>query len=132
MSKTYDFLKESGMFFVLTTEGGNPQGRPFGAVAEYNHKLYITTATTKNVYRQIKENNRIQIIACKNGTRDWIRTDGKASECFDLAIKAKILEDCPVLKKRFAAADSENFAVFEIIILKSQYNTDNAVFDLED
>lgn len=41
MSATYDFLKECGVFFVLTVDGSQPIGRPFGAIMEYENSLFI-------------------------------------------------------------------------------------------
>ena len=70
MSQTYDFIKECGIFFVLTQNNDFPAGRPFGAIMEYNNFLYISTADTKEVYKQLSEHNKMQIIALKSGTRD--------------------------------------------------------------
>jgi len=36
MSKTYEFLKECGAFYVVTVNDNNPAVRPFGAVMEYD------------------------------------------------------------------------------------------------
>ena len=43
MSNTYDFLKECGIFYVLTINGDYPAGRPFGVVMEVGEDLYIST-----------------------------------------------------------------------------------------
>ena len=101
MSKVYDFLKDCGAFFLLTVNENEPVGRPFGAVMEYENKLYFTTATIKEVYKQLKANDNVQIVALKHGTREWIRISGKAKECFDFDTKEKMLECCPVLAKRY-------------------------------
>lgn len=49
MSMTYDFLKECGVFYVLTLNGNFPAGRPFGAVMEHEGDLYISTGDMKDV-----------------------------------------------------------------------------------
>ena len=120
MSKIFDFLKESGIFYVLTINGDFPAGRPFGAVMEYNDDLYISTADTKEVYKQLIENSNIQIISLKPNTREWIRINGVAKECDDIEIKKKMLEECPVLSKHFKAPDTPHYAVFQIKILSAQ------------
>ena len=120
MSKIFDFLKESGIFYVLTINGDFPAGRPFGAVMEYNDDLYISTADTKELYKQLIENSNIQIISLKPNTREWIRINGISEECEDIEIKKKMLEECPVLSKHFKAPDTPHYAVFQIKILSAQ------------
>lgn len=127
MSKTFDFLKECGTFFVLTINGDTPAGRPFGAIMEYDGKLYFSTANTKEVYKQLVSNPAIQLIALKPGTRDWVRISGKAIECTDLLIKQRMLDECPVLTKRFTSADCDYFALFEVSDIISYLNTNNGV-----
>lgn len=109
-----DFLRECGVFYLLTVNEGKPAGRPFGAVMEHEGKLYFSTGTMKDVYRQLKANGQIQIVALKNGTRDWIRIDGRAEECCDVLVKAKMLEECPVLKNRFDSPECEYYALFSV------------------
>jgi len=114
MSRSYEFLKECGVFFVLTVDQHQPEGRPFGAIMEDNEKLYFSTATKKAVYQQLSENAAIQIVALKAGTREWIRIKGKAIERTDREIKQKMLAECPVLTKHFTSPDCPDYAVFEV------------------
>ena len=55
MSKVYEFLKECGYFYVLTFNEDFPAGRPFGAVMEYNNKLYISTNNENQAHKQLKK-----------------------------------------------------------------------------
>lgn len=114
MTETCTFLKECGAFMLLTLDGDKPAGRPFGAVTEIGGDLYLSTGANKAVYRQIMENSNVQIVALKAGTRDWIRIDGAAEECFSLEKKAYMLEDCPNLRKHHAAADDEKFHLIRV------------------
>lgn len=125
MSKTYEFIKDCDAFYVLTLNNNFPTGRPFGAIMEYNNKLYLSTGTMKAVYQQLINNGNICIVALKPGTRDWIRIKGKAVECMDLTIKQKMLDTCPTLTKRFSYADCKAFALFEVTIIESYINNDN-------
>ena len=54
MSKAYEFLKEYGYFYVLTINDNFPAGRPFGAVMEYDNKLYISTNDGNQVHKQLR------------------------------------------------------------------------------
>ena len=94
---------------------------------EQEGKLYVSTGTTKEVYQQMKEDGHIAIIALKQGTRDWIRVKGIATECKEQSKKEIMLKDCPVLAKRFASADCEGYALFEIEVVESYMNTNEGV-----
>lgn len=122
MSKAYNFLKECGYFYVLTMNGDFPAGRPFGAVMEYNDKLFISTHDGNKVHKQLRENGNIQIVAKKETTRDWIRITGKASECNDIKIKQRMLDECPIFAKHFSTAEDEHYLLFEIEILETEFN----------
>ena len=43
MKEVYEFLKNCGTFYLATEENGQPHVRPFGAVCEFEGKLYIVT-----------------------------------------------------------------------------------------
>ena len=121
MSKAYEFLKECGVFFVLTINDDCPAGRPFGAVMEYRDDLYISTTDTKEVYKQMKDNPHIQIVSMKTGTRDWMRINGIATECNDIEIKKKMLEECPALTKHFSSFDAPHYAVFQVKVMDLKF-----------
>ena len=122
MSMTYDYLKECGVFYVLTLNGNFPAGRPFGAVMEHEGDLYISTGNMKDVYKQLKINPNMQIIAQKPGSRSWLRINGTAEECLDMNIKAKMLEECPSVKRHFHDAAAMHYVVFKINILECKWS----------
>lgn len=114
MEKAVQFIKDCGAFFVVTTDGDIPKARPFGAIMSDIGKIYITTSDIKDVYKQLKCNNILQIVAIKPSTRSWIRIEGKAEETPSLSIKERMLKACPSLSKYHKSADEEHFIVFEI------------------
>ena len=130
MSRTYEFLIECGTFYLTTINEGKPAARPFGAIMEHEGELYFSTANTKDVYFQLKQNQSIQIVALRVGTRDWIRIDGKAIEEHDLKIKQKMLDVCPVLRKRFDSNSCEYFAIFKVTEMVSMLYTSDGVIEL--
>lgn len=121
MSKAYDFLKECGYFYVLTINGDFPAGRPFGAVMECNGKLYISTNDGNKVHIQLRNNGNVQIVAKKEETREWLRITGKATECDDINMKQKMLDECPILSKHFSSAKSERYLLFEVEVLDTEF-----------
>lgn len=114
MSKAYEFLKECGSFFVLTVNGDYPAGRPFGAVMEVDGDLYLSTNDMNQAHKQLRAHEKMQIVAKKPDSREWIRITGIAQECRDAALKQRMLEECPVLQKRFDAVGMEHFIMFRV------------------
>lgn len=124
MARYYDFLKECGIFYLATINGNAPAVRPFGAVMENDGDLFITAADTKAVYRQMKQNSNIQIVALKHGTREWIRINGNAEECADLAMKQKMLDACLILSKHYSAPTDAHFCIFRVRVTEVYITTD--------
>lgn len=122
MSKVYEFLKECVYFYVLTINGDFPAGRPFGAVMEYNGYLYISTNTGNQAHKQLRENGNIQILAKKEGTREWLRITGKAVECNETKMKQMMLEECPILSTHFSSANDERYLLFQIEVLGTEFH----------
>lgn len=116
MSKAYEFLKECGSFFVLTINGDYPAGRPFGAVMEVGDDLYLSTNDMNQAHRQMRKHEKVQIVAKKPNTREWIRITGKVEECGDKKLKKQMLTECPVLQQRFDAVGMEHFIMFNLKI----------------
>ena len=127
MSKKFEFLKQCQRFFVLTVKDDSPIGRPFGAVAEFGSDLYIATSNKKEVYGQMKQNPNVQLVAIKDGCRDWIRISGKAEECQDIETKTKMFEACPVLEKHYGTPQCEFLAVFKIKVDETELSDKDGV-----
>ena len=78
MKEVVKYLQECGTFYLATVEGDQPHVRPFGAVCEFEGKLYIITNNQKDVYHQMKANGNVEICGMNNGT--WIRVKGVVKE----------------------------------------------------
>ena len=130
MGKIYNFISECNVFFLGTVNDNKPEIRPFGAMMEYQNELYFSTGTTKQVYKQLCNNSNIQIVALKEGTRNWIRINGTAKEVYDFDIKQIMLDTCPILKKRFDDNKSSLFALFKISNINAIINLDNQIIKL--
>lgn len=86
MKEVLEYLKKCGTFYLATNEDGQPHVRPFGAVCEYEDKLYFVTNNQKNVYHQMKKNGKVEICGMYKGT--WIRVEGNVKE--DLHREARV------------------------------------------
>ena len=62
--------------WLFLINGDFPAGRPFGAVMEYDGKLFISTNDGNSVHKQLRDNGNIQIVAKKEAPREWIRITG--------------------------------------------------------
>ncbi len=77
MNEVLEFLKDCGTFYIATMDDDNqPRVRPFGAVCEFEEKLYIVTNNQKDVYNQMLNNQKVEICGMNKGK--WIRVCGNA------------------------------------------------------
>ena len=104
MKKALEFLQESGTFYLATTEGNQPRVRPFGAVFEYEGKLYIATNNTKNCFKQMLENPKVEI-SSMNKKGQWIRISGEVVNDDRREVREVALEAVPVLKSMYNIND---------------------------
>ena len=72
MNDVVKYLQECGTFYLATVEGDQPHVRPFGAVCEFEGKLYIVTNNKKDV------NGKVEMCGMNKGT--WIRVKGAVKE----------------------------------------------------
>lgn len=121
MSKAYEFLKECGVFFVLSVNGKSPAGRPFGAIMEADDCLYLSTNDMNEAHKQIRANGNIQIVAQKPNSAEWIRITGVATECDDLCLKNKMMEECPNVKQIFDNVGIQHFILLQVKISNVEY-----------
>lgn len=104
MKKALEFLQESGTFYLATTEGDQPRVRPFGAVFEYEGKLYIATNNTKKCFKQMLENPKIEICGM-NKKGQWIRVSGEVANDDRREVRDAALEAIPSIKNMYSADD---------------------------
>ena len=121
MSKIYDFIKNCECFYVATIDDEFPAVRPFGAIMEVSDFLYIATHDGNEAHKQLRNNGHLQIIAKKNGTREWLRITGIAEECYDLELKKRFMQECPILIKHYGEASSKHYLMFKITIKKAEF-----------
>lgn len=113
METVFEFFKNNPVFFVATVDGDQPRNRPFGAVAKFEGKLYICTNNTKNVFKQIEKNAKIEISAMsKNG--GWFRLEAKAIVDKRPEAKQAMLDQNPTLTKLYNLNDG----IFEVLYLE--------------
>ena len=91
VKEAYEFLKNCGTFYLATEENGQPHVRPFGAVCEFEGKLYIVTNNQKKVYQQMLKNGKVEICGMNKGK--WIRVEGTVKEDLRREARAAMMEE---------------------------------------
>lgn len=104
MKKALEFLQESGTFYLATTEGDQPRVRPFGAVFEYEGKLYTATNNTKECFKQMLKNPKIEICGV-NKKGQWIRVSGEVANDDRREVRVACLEAMPSAKNMYNPDD---------------------------
>ena len=91
--KIHEFLNNAKVFSFLTSVDGQPKGRPFGFQMLVDDVVYFGCGTFKNVFRQLTENPKVEVLAvCGN---EFLRYDGNAKVVKDEALIAKVREIMP-------------------------------------
>ena len=110
MNSALEYLKSCGTFFLATDEGDQPHVRPFGAVCEFENRLYIVTNNQKKVYQQMKKNGKVEICGMYKGT--WIRVEGEVREDLRREARAAMMDDNTAALSSMYTIDDNLMTVF--------------------
>lgn len=78
VKKIDDLLTQAGYFFLATADGDQPKLRPLGAHFIADGKLIFGVGDFKDVYKQLAQNPKTEIVAMVDGKGKWLRYTGKA------------------------------------------------------
>ena len=92
--KVHEYLNKAQTFYFLTTDGDQPQGRPFGFQMLVDGVIYFGCGTFKNVFKQLTANPKVEVLAL-NGGAEFMRYDGKAKVVKSDALLAKVRQAMP-------------------------------------
>ena len=110
MKEVQKFLKECGVYYLATVEGDQPRVRPFGTAEIFEDHLYIQTGKKKDVFKQIRENNNVEICAFKDGK--WIRVTGKLVLDDRVEAKKYMLDMNPDLRGMYNELDDNTSVLY--------------------
>ncbi len=113
MSRIYDYLKETGRFFLATVDNDQPKVRPLGAVMEEDGKVNFGIGETKNVYRQLVANPACEIVALK-ADGHWLRYTGKAVFETDEKYAEIMLNNLPHLRNIYNEQTGNKMMCFHL------------------
>lgn len=114
MEEVFKYLKDCGVFYLATIDGDDqPRVRPFGALDDYEGKIYIMTGNFKKVFAQMEKNPKVEICAmASDGT--WLRIEALAIRDDRSEARQHMLDANPTLKSMYSADDGK----CEVLYLK--------------
>lgn len=110
MEEVYQFLKEKQTYYLATMDGDQPRVRPFGTVDLFEGRLYIQTGKSKDVFKQIAENPRVEICACAG--MEWLRVAATLVPDDRTEAKKHMLDAYPHLRGMYDENDDETIVLY--------------------
>ena len=110
MKEVYEFLKECGVYYLATIDGDYPRVRPFGTAEIFEERLYIETGKSKEVFKQIEKNNKIELCAFNNGK--WLRLSGELVVDDRVEAKKDMLDKNPQLRSMYSEYDDNTVVLY--------------------
>lgn len=111
--KVNEFLNEAGVWYFLTTDGNRPKGRPFRFHMLQDDKVYFGTGTFKNVYRQMVQNNHVEVLAVRGN--EFLRYDGDVVFEEDETLAEAVLSNAPAMQKVYNDETGFKLGMFHLI-----------------
>lgn len=99
VEKINQFLNDAKVFYLLTADGEQPKGRPFGFHLLDGDKIYFGTATVKKCYQQLTQNPHVEILALSG--QEFLRYDGIAKTVKDDALTDKVRKAIPQIMEMY-------------------------------
>ena len=95
-----EFLKNSGMYYLATVDSeGQPHVRIFTSRVVVDGKVYIQTNKTKDVFKQIIDNPKVEICGFYKGK--WMRVTGELVHDDTVEARKKVLDAQPELRTAY-------------------------------
>ena len=110
MQEVFDFLKQTGTYYIATVEGNQPRVRTFGTVNIFNGKLYIQSGKKKNVAKQIAANPKVEI--CAFDGKKWLRVAAELVADENIEAQKSMLAAYPSLQKMYQPGDGNNIVYY--------------------
>ena len=110
MKEVYEFLKECGVYYLATVDGDYPRVRPFGTAEIFEDRLYIETGKSKEVFKQIEKNNKVELCAFNNGK--WLRLSGELVVDDRVEAKKDMLDKNPQLRSMYSEYDDNTVVLY--------------------
>ena len=124
MNKIVEELKKVKVFYVATVDNDQPRVRPFSSVTEFEGNAYICCGNYKDVYKQIKNNSKIELCGMYDGI-SWLRVCAKCVEDNRFEVQKAMLNDETGPKGLYEAGDGRfvTFKLEDIVATKYSFTS---------
>jgi len=113
-----DFIEKNPLFFIATTDAGQPRVRGIMMYKTDDKGIIFTTGKNKDFYKQLQANPGVELCYYSNNVQ--VRITGTAVEADDdLAMKQEIVNARPFMKPWIEAAGYEVIALFRVCNCKA-------------
>ncbi len=92
------FANENPACYLATAEGSQPRVRAMGMWYADETGFYFQTQSTKALYKQIQENDKVEVYYCTPDFSRVMRVSGRVKTIEDMELRKKCLEDRPFIK----------------------------------
>ncbi len=92
------FANENPACYLATTEGDQPRVRAMGMWYADETGFYFQTQSNKALYKQVQENDKVEIYFCTSDFSRVMRVSGRVKNIEDLELRRKCIEDRPFIK----------------------------------
>ena len=105
--KAIQFLKDHKEIALATSEGNLPKLRIFQIMKQERHVLYFATSAQKAVYRELRQNPNVEILAYADNIS--VRCSGMVNFNVEDDVKRWIYENNPVLPRLYTSYDQMEY-----------------------
>ena len=119
--KAIQFLKDHKEIALATCEGNLPKLRIFQIMKQEGHVLYFATSAQKAVYRELRQNPNVEILAYADNIS--VRCSGMVNFNVEDEVKRWIYENNPVLPRLYTSYDQMEYFCLPIAEMDSSIST---------
>ena len=92
------FANENPACYLATAEGDQPRVRAMGMWYADETGFYFQTQSVKALYKQIQENDKVEVYFCTPDFSKTMRVSGRVRSIEDTELRRKCIEERPFIK----------------------------------
>ncbi|MCC8181193.1 MAG: pyridoxamine 5'-phosphate oxidase family protein [Planctomycetes bacterium] len=111
------FLFDNPFGSFATVEGNQPRSRYFQFLFadEQADRIYFCTGASKDVFKQLTQNNRISFCTWDVAANITLTVDGAAAVSTDAALRDRALHENPDIEEIYENAENPEFVLFYVV-----------------
>lgn len=114
LQKVSDFIDGAGVYTMSTVDGDQPKCRPFRAHYLIDGELYFGTGRFKDVFRQMRANSKVEIMAFHPEDNHFMRFTGEVAFEPDYGLAERILDTMPGFRKVYTMEGDMKLEMFHL------------------